>query len=131
MLISLSHLLNSWCRYYDDADTAQKVSKYGVISGLYFPAFGLNAERYFVSPRMQSECGKMRTRNNSVFGHFSRSVILSRYHFYDSDITSKYSKLNLKSYCWNIFLFDKIIFFGIVFLLYFLELSWPSQFNKP
>ena len=27
-----------------------------------------------VSLRIQSECGKIRTRNNSVFGHFSRSV---------------------------------------------------------
>ena len=33
-----------------------KVSKYGVFSGPYFPAFGLNTERYFVSPRFQSEC---------------------------------------------------------------------------
>ena len=31
-------------------------------------------ERYEVSLRIQSECGKIRTRNNSVFGHFSRSV---------------------------------------------------------
>ena len=30
--------------------------------GPYFPAFGLNAERYGVSLRIQSECGKMRTR---------------------------------------------------------------------
>ena len=28
----------------------------------YFPAFGLNTERYEVSPRIQSECGKIRTR---------------------------------------------------------------------
>ena len=49
------------------------MSKYVVISGPYFPAFGLNTERYFVSLRIQSECGKIRTRNNSVFGHFSRS----------------------------------------------------------
>ena len=26
--------------------TAWKLSKYGAISGLYFPAFGLNTERY-------------------------------------------------------------------------------------
>ena len=51
-----------------------KVSKYGVIFGPYFPAFGLNPERYFVSLRFQSECGKIRTRKNSIFGHFSRSV---------------------------------------------------------
>ena len=28
----------------------------------YYPAFGLNTERYGVSLRIQSECGKMRTR---------------------------------------------------------------------
>ena len=53
--------------------TAWKVSKYGVISGPYFPAFGLNTERY-ASLRIQSKCGKIRTRNNSVFAYFSRSV---------------------------------------------------------
>ena len=30
--------------------------------GPYFPAFGLNMERYSVSHRMQSKCGKIRTR---------------------------------------------------------------------
>ena len=53
--------------------TAWKVSKYGVFSGPYFPVFGLNTGRY-LSLRIQSECGKVRTRKNSVFGHFSRSV---------------------------------------------------------
>ena len=42
--------------------TAWKVSKYGVFSGPYFSAFGLNTERYGVSLRIQSECGKMQTR---------------------------------------------------------------------
>ena len=31
-------------------------------SGPYFPAFGLNMERYSVSLRIQSACGKIRTR---------------------------------------------------------------------
>ena len=31
-------------------------------SGPHFPAFGLNTERYSVSLRIQSECGKMQTR---------------------------------------------------------------------
>ena len=31
-------------------------------SGPYFPAFGLNTERYGVSLRIQSKCGKIRTR---------------------------------------------------------------------
>ena len=52
--------------------TTWKVSKYGVISGPYFSVFGLNTERYSVSLRIQSGYRKIRTRNNSVFGHFSR-----------------------------------------------------------
>ena len=31
-------------------------------SGPYFPAFGLNTERYSVSLRIQSECGKIKTK---------------------------------------------------------------------
>ena len=41
--------------------------KYGDFSGPYFPAFGLKTERYEVSLRIQSECGKILTRNYSVF----------------------------------------------------------------
>ena len=39
----------------------------------YFSPFGLNTERYEISLRIQSECGKIWTKKNSVFGHFSRS----------------------------------------------------------
>ena len=49
------------------------MSKYGVISGPCFPVFGLNTEIYEVNLRIQSEYRKIRTRNNSVFGHFSCS----------------------------------------------------------
>ena len=42
--------------------TAQKVSFIRSYSGPYFPAFGLNTERYKVSLRIQSECKKIRTR---------------------------------------------------------------------
>ena len=45
---------------------AWKVSKCRVFSSPYFPVFGLN---------IQSEYRKIRTRKNSVFGHFSRSDI--------------------------------------------------------
>ena len=58
--------------------TAWKVSKYRVFSGPYFPAFRLNTERFSVSLRIQSECGKTQTRQNSVFGHFSRSAYLGK-----------------------------------------------------
>ena len=36
-----------------------KMFKYRVISGPYFPVFGLNTERYFVYLRIQSEYRKM------------------------------------------------------------------------
>ena len=32
--------------------------------------------RYFVSLHIESECGKIRAKNQSVFGHFSRSVFM-------------------------------------------------------
>ena len=48
---------------------ARKVSKYdGVFSGTYFPAFGLNTERYKVENAKKCECRKIRTRKISVFG---------------------------------------------------------------
>ena len=46
-------------------------------SGLHFPTFGLNAERYGVSILIQSECGKMGTRitpNTDTFHAVSRLV---------------------------------------------------------
>ena len=55
---------------------AWEVPKYGAFSGPYFPAFGLNTERYSVSLRIPSKCGKIRTRRNSVFRYFSCSESL-------------------------------------------------------
>ena len=39
-------------------------------SGPYFPSFGLNTERYRVSLRIQSKCGKMQTRKTPNRGTF-------------------------------------------------------------
>ena len=50
------------------------MSKYGAFSGLYFPVFGLNKEFNGVNLRIESEYRQIRTRKNSVFGHFSRSI---------------------------------------------------------
>ena len=63
--------------------TAWKVLKYGVFSGPYFSVFGLNTEIYRVNLRIQFKYRKIRTRKNSVFGHFSCGDYLRRYHFYD------------------------------------------------
>ena len=54
------------------------MSKYGDFSGPYFPAFGLNTERYGVSLPIQSECGKMWTRiipNADTFHAMVRQLI--------------------------------------------------------
>ena len=60
------------------------MSKYGFISDPYFPAFRLN---------IHSECGKIRTRNDFVFGNFSRSADYTNLHFKnyisDKDINEK------------------------------------------
>ena len=53
--------------------TAWKVSEYWVFSGPYFLAFGLNKQIYSDLLCIQSEYGKIQTRKNSVFEHFSRS----------------------------------------------------------
>ena len=52
------------------------MSKYAVISAPCFPVFRLNAKIYGVNIRIQSEYRRIRTRNNSVFGLFSRSDIV-------------------------------------------------------
>ena len=45
-------------------------------SGLYFPAFGLNIERYGECLRIQSECGKIRTRKTSNTDTFHAVLFL-------------------------------------------------------
>ena len=52
------------------------MSKCGVFSGTYFPAFGLNTEKYGLSLRFHSEYGKVGSRKKCVLGHFSCSVDL-------------------------------------------------------
>ena len=59
-----------------DFNTAWKVSKYRVFSGLYFPVFGLNTKIYSINIRIQFEYRKIRTRKVSIFRHFSYSATL-------------------------------------------------------
>ena len=39
-------------------------------SGPYFPAFGLNTERYYVSLGIQFEFWESKDQKNSAYGHF-------------------------------------------------------------
>ena len=48
--------------YHKDDGHCVKSVRIPRYSGPHFPAFGLNMESYSVSPRIQSEWGKIRTR---------------------------------------------------------------------
>ena len=50
---------HSWILFYKHSVKSVRIRSY---SCPYFPAFKLNTERYFLSLRIQSECGKIRTR---------------------------------------------------------------------
>ena len=75
------------------------MSKYGVFSSPYFPAFGLNTERYEVF-LIQPECGKIRTRRNFVFRHFSRSEYMDDCETFNETLLPEkedsYSHLNVE-----------------------------------
>ena len=64
----LLSLILDCCR--GEPHTTQKMSKYGVFSGPYFPVCGLNTEIYGVNLWIQTKYGKIWTRKNSVFGNF-------------------------------------------------------------
>ena len=80
-------------------------------SGPYFPAFGLNTEIHSVNLRTQSECGKIRTRKNSVFGHFSRSgfvrFVLNQHFLCKGTVFSNFiiiSRSYLRKFCCLVFI---------------------------
>ena len=61
-------------------------------SGPYFPAFGLNTERNFLSLCIQSKCAKMRigiTLNRDTFYAVNRNIITYLISTYDPNDTSK------------------------------------------
>ena len=87
------------------------MSKYGVFSVPYFPKFGLNTERYSVSLRIQFEVEKIRTRKNSVFGHFSRSARASKLTTRTAflEVLSTYSRDTVTSTIFLFFTFVPVI----------------------
>ena len=95
--------------HFSKSQTRQQM-KIIVFSGPYFPAFGLNTKRYGVFLHIQSECRKLRTRKNSVFGHFSRiggDFILEEL---QKQATSKISNSSsydrISAYFWSNTVFD-------------------------
>ena len=77
-----------------------------VIYGLYFLVFGLNMDIYWVNFRIQSEYRKIRTRNNSVFGHFWLSDMFKLMHIFNkkfsfscSEIIGRFTMLIISNFC--------------------------------
>ena len=65
----LQYLASYWLSHCTHFVKSVHIRSY---SGLHFPAFGLNTERYEVSLRIKSECGKMRTRITSNIDTFTQ-----------------------------------------------------------
>ena len=49
----------------------------GAFSGLHFLAFALSSERYEASLRIQSECGKIQTRETPYLDTFQAVISIS------------------------------------------------------
>ena len=65
-------------------------------SGPHFPAFGINTERYSVSPRSRSECGKMRTRITSNTDTF---YAVKPFGILDNEIKYSFFTTFMKTHC--------------------------------
>ena len=78
-------------------------------SGPHFPAFGLNTERYAVSLRIQSKCGKMQTR-----------------------ITPKKDALYVVFFLWVSLIMNKFIMSSIIIVYYLVAVqsSWSENTQK-
>ena len=70
----------------------------------YFPAFGLNTERYSVSLRIQSECGKIQTSKTPNTGTFETVCII---------VT-----ISLKRTCCKFFAYSLFYLFYTTYLLF-------------
>ena len=90
---------------------------------MYFPAFGLNMERYGVFLCIQFECEKIRTRKNSVFDTF-REVLCPNLNF-----TVENKMRNSHKRGWSDFKFN-IIDWDILFpkIVRIFQWMWKKQF---
>ena len=68
--------LSPGCMVNTKAPLRQKRPNTEFFSRPYFLTFGLSTARCSVFLFIQSKCGKIRTRKNPVFGHFSRSACI-------------------------------------------------------
>ena len=91
-------------------------------SGPYFPAFGLITERYGVSLRIQSKCGKIRTRITPNTDTLNAVLVLEILIFYIARflriVFSQKTIWRLLLVCWKEYLF---FVFHSLFILYYCQ----------
>ena len=68
--------------YFWHSTTAWNVFKYGVFFWSVFSRIQAEYGKIEVSLRIQSECRKILTRKNSVFGHFNAVFLTIRHHLF-------------------------------------------------
>ena len=91
-------------------------------SGPYFPAFGLITERYGVCLRIQSKCGKIRTRITPNTDTLNAVLVLEILIFYIARflriVFSQKTIWRLLLVCWKEYLF---FVFHSLFILYYCQ----------
>ena len=111
--------------------TAWKVSKYGVISGPYFPVFGLNTDWIRTESVFSPNTGKYEPETTPYLDIRIRIRILTLELFYiffklNFTLLGKGVGMNLKAlrrkftYFWDNSLFDKLNIFELVIVSFFL-----------
>ena len=104
--------------------------KYWVFSGPYFSIFGLNTEIYSGNLRIESKCRKIRTRKNSLFGHFSRSETELFFCYQTFSLLNTWFFTSRKVSKYVVFSGPYFHIFGLNTEIYFVNLCIQSEYRK-
>ena len=87
-------------------------------------------KRYFASLRIHSECGKIRTRKNYVFGHISHSVQSKQYFFNVPECLSVISFSIISNFFLSLIndiTILNLIIYSVLIYSYDVLIAWPSN----
>ena len=87
LLVIAKECLNKW--------TLCKTYPYSEFSGPYFSALGLHTERYYISLRIQSNCGKIQTRQTPNTDNFNAVEKTQLKHFKSICLTKRIGSLQV------------------------------------
>ena len=95
---SIAFILRNICAFLKTYHWVKSVQRQSFFWSV-FSCFGLNKEIYSVNLLIQSEYRKIRTKKNSVFGHFSHSVTWTCVSNYVTDLSRKTIKTHIGILC--------------------------------